>query len=203
MLLNAKNLNNVRDSVAADIEKELYNNFKKDALPEIKDIILRKYEELALYRMHKDSKLHLKDFYGDLEELLEENVRVDVETGGGSITLVVPDLEILEKAKDTLKVLQVIAEGLAGRYVEISDKERADIGLASSNAISFVIDNKNVYLYRRTTALLKAMKEAGVPIRRWPFSNPMDIFIEANEYVDEHISGWMTDAIEKASRKQN
>jgi hypothetical protein len=198
MLLDAKKFNDVVNSTAQSVEMSLHTSLKEKALPEIKDIILDKYSELALYRMHKDSKLHLKDFYSDLEELLEEQVRVDLETGGGEVKLVVPDIEILETAKETLKVLQVIAEGLAGRYVEITEKERGDIGLSASNAIGFVINNKPVYLYRRTNALLKAMKAAGVPIRRWPFSKPEDIFADANEFVDDNISIWVKEAIEKA-----
>lgn len=200
MLLDTKKFKVIKNSLTNNLERELATKLKDKGIPEIKDIILNNYETLALYRMHKDSKLHLKDFYDDLKDLLDDHLYIKID--GGTISFVVPDITTIEESKtETLKVLLVIAEGLAGRYVELDDSERFKLGLATHNGLGFVINNKNVYLYRRTTNLIKAMKTAGIKIKRWPFSKPEDIFIQADEFVSDNIDSWLRDVVERSRRE--
>lgn len=200
MFLDSKTFGKIKNSLTSNLEKEIFITLNEEAVPEIKEIILRNYQTLALYRMHKDSKLKLTDFYDKLVDLLDNYLFIEVEDS--SISLKVPNVVDIESSRvEELKVLLVIIEGLVGRYIELEEKEVAALGLSISNGIVFEINNKKIFLFKRTAALDAAMKGAGIQRKSWPFSRPVDIFNDADEFVEDNMDRWLKHSIEKARRE--
>ena len=193
-------VNKIKTSLIDNLEKEISFELNANAIPEIKEIILRNYQELSLYRMHRDSVLGLDNFYNNLQRLLDEFLYLEIK--GSKIKLKVPDIvTINESSINELKVLLVIMEGLAGSYLEMTQEEVARLNIPVLNSIEFTVNLKKVYLVKRTAEIESALAFAGMPIKPWPFSKSEDVFAGTDKLINENIDRWIKSSIKKARSK--
>lgn len=196
-----KKVNKMSNNIKDLVSQEVFFKINDTAIPQVIDIIERSYTNmLEAIPFHKNSELapyKFKDLF-----MNRLNSFTFIEVSNGEVDFNVPDPQTFDFSGD-LRILQVIVEGLApSDYVEINEDDRRKIKLARS-PISFIIKGKYVYLYTLTAKINTLLKDNNIELLRFPFSKagPQDIFAEANEFVDDNISRWLSTASSDALRR--
>jgi len=200
-------MDNLDNKLGADAktmyEEEVFNTLMTLAVPEIMDTI-EEEDNLSLNGVlaHKNSIARTELYQGLFMERLEEFEFLEVTDG--NITLNIPDIETMDFSGD-LRILHTILEGVSpSTYLEVNENNRRKMGLAKAN-LSYRIKGKTIYLYnlKRHKTLETKMRESKIERVEYPFSRmgPIDIFVKANEVVDEYLSAWLDTAIKEGSVK--
>ena len=193
-------LANVYDKyIKTELEKEF-----ESRKSEIIENILIEYDTRLLVT-DRNSKTNPTLYRDDFRDKLDEFEFV--KTSGNIVSLVVPDMDNFSFT-GRLRVLQTILEGTIGNYVEVNaeDYERM-YGKRPTNIQpidDYVPAKDTFYILRYTSSVQRLERDVlDKKLVRYPFSNtpPIDIFVAANDFVDNNINDWIDAAVDRATDK--
>lgn len=182
----------------------LLDRFGK-AIDKLKGIIIDNYHMELIDVVPEGSKskadpaLYLNEFIRRLDafEYIEE---ID-----GLISLVVPDEGTFDFSGE-LRLLEMVLNGVSGRYVEMTE---ADYVLVFGNPpiTEEVLDenvpvNERVYIIGYSEKVRRAEKYLEREFTIYPFSNtpPIDLFTNADEFVEKNIDRWIEEALMESNK---
>ena len=188
---------------------DLLNNDLVDILetnvPTVKEIILESYtSELIDVVINSKSKTRPEYYIDDFTERLDKFDYVVQEDG--LIKFIVPDMTTFDFS-GRLRVIENILEGIIGNYVEVDgDKWKKLFGknkVIAKPEDSSVPQKERIYLVKYTPAIRKLAATLGIDLVRYPFSNtaPIDIFTEADKYIEKNLQGWINVSVVNAQEK--
>lgn len=191
------------------LQEELQAEFDKH-IPEIKEILINSYRlNLVAAVTDPESRTNpgLPRYIEAFEQALEDFEFINVTDAG--FTIKMPDMEKFKFNTGTLKVIENVLEGTTGIYVEIDAEQFEKMyGKPPINLEAFDDTARKkdmVYIIRYTHDVRQKEREAfgKQELVRYPFSNtpPIDIFDDADAYVQENIGDWMDTALKKALKR--
>ena len=190
------------------IRKDLMEIFSYETTPRVKEAIISSYEGnlngVVTYRL---SQARPENYQSKFVERLDDFEYIKEYEDGD--TFVTPDMSNFDFSGE-LEILNMILEGLVGKYYEVTAK---DIMKANNNKLPagrIVIDatkapkNRN-YLLRSNDPIAKKV-EATIGNKNlilYPFSNTpsIDIFEAAETYVNDNMEKWIDDTIRLSNSK--
>lgn len=194
-----------------ELIQDYFIDILKKQIPIINDLIMTDYNlMLNGVDTNRDSKAKPEYYEDDFRELLNDlDDDFYIKTTGtvGYIVFVVPDETNLDL--NDLPLLQLIFEGLPGKYVTATGKQFKNAAEKIGYRKPFnpkARKDDMAYLISYSSALRKRM-ESILNLRRglppYIFSNVrgIDIFETADDYVDKNISAWMDEAGDMAVGK--
>ena len=188
--------------------RETYtDNLENYYIPTIQDIILATYDiELTgrvISRRAKTNPIYYRD---EFQEALY-NFEWIVETRDKTI-LMTPETDTFDWNQGRLRIIENIVEGTIGRFAEVDEEQY--IAMYDKRPIIQPFDRavplkERIYLLRVTGDLRRRWRETYPrnDMVRFPFSNtpPIDIFADANMYVEENIKDWIDEAIRESQKE--
>jgi len=175
-------------------------------IPVVNEFIMRDYDlMLNGVDTNRDSKVKPEYYEDDFRKLLNdlpEDFYIKNTDTVGYVVFMVPDVTSLDLS--SLPLLQLIFEGLPGRYVTASRKQFKDAGekVGSRRPLNPEARRDDmVYLIRYTQSLRKRMEftlNLGRGLPPYAFSNMkgIDIFETADTYIVENADIWIDEAKE-------
>lgn len=180
-------------TVSQDIIIDTVIEYLLEAAEKIKDIIKDNYYEISMKTVVENSQSNLS-LYKNLFDSRVDNFKYVIQSDKGKVKLVTPSMDNFNFMD--LEVLQSIFEGIAGRYVELSESEYNIINRMDNK----VSPKKKTYLLRETQEIVDIEDSIFKrKLTRFPFSNKPPLHIEifgiASEYVKSNIDVWLADAV--------
>lgn len=157
----------------------------EDIIPEVKEIIIESYRNNLEGVVISDYETIKPEYYEEtfIERLDEfEYVREDEDE---SINFVCPDMENFDFSQG-LEFIYNILSGLVGTYYKVHSYK---LGYTDEDTM-FVVGEGNPILEGIDTKELK--------IYEFSDNEPINIFVDAEEFVDENINDWISNANKKA-----
>jgi len=193
------------------IQKHLVESLEKKIL-EIIEIIMVDYNLLLngvdINRNSKARPELYEDEFRSLLEDLDKDFWINTsERGAGYVSFTMPSIDTLDLSN--LKILELIFEGLPGKYVTVTEEQfkNANIKIGNKQLLdSNARKSDRVYLVRFNDSLRIELENIlnlrkGLPV--YAFSNMpgINIFETANVYFDDNIDKWIDKAIDKATNE--
>jgi hypothetical protein len=179
----------------------------EDNIPKVQEVILNSYDENLIGKVtNRRSKTNPSLYLEEFTERLEEFEYID--DSQETVVFVVPDIENFDFS-GRLRVVHTILEGTVGKYMEVSAEQW---GLMSTDPIinqdpfdEFVPKKDRIYIMRATNRLLNSANDLpnNLKLVEYPFSNtpPIDIFEDADRYVEAEMDEWMDKALDEAKKE--
>lgn len=187
------------------LKKELYEKFTA-AKEGIIDVVMREYDS-SLTINDRNSKSNPEFYRDEFEERLENFSYI--EESGDTIKFTVPTMENFDFS-GRLKVIEQMMEGTVGVYVEVNAEDYGKMfgkKIYSREPLDTSVSRKDLIYLMRYSTIVRNAELATFGRRnylvRYPFSNtpPILILDEAEKFVDESMSKWVKEAINKATKK--
>ena len=197
-------MDKVVDVISEDMKTLTKSRFKKVFLSErdrIHEMIMDQYNEKLVDVVANNESLIDPTFYSDLfSSRLYDFEFIDED--GDSVIINSPDINSFDFSNG-LEPIEFILEGVVGEYVEISD----DDYLSVFNALPQVNDDmisfpEGVHLIKNSITINKLENILNKKFTIYPFSNmpPIDIFSDAESFIDSNLDKWIDIAIKEADR---
>jgi len=189
------------------VQERLIENLENYYIPNIQDIILSTYDiELTGRVTDRRSRTNPIYYRDEFEEALlgfEWIVEGRKET-----KLMTPALDTFNWNQGSLRIVENILEGTIGTFVEIDEEQYIAMYDKRPNIQPFdraVPIKKRIYLLRLTGGLRRRWREVypKQDVVKYPFSNtpPVDIFSPADDYVEENMNDWISEAIKESQKE--
>ena len=187
--------------------QEMYLKTLEEEIPIIINIILDTYDRELTGRV-TDRKARTNPIYyrDEFETGLHNFKWLDVEKG--KTVFMTPETDTFDWNQGRLRIIENILEGTIGTFAEVDEEQY--IGMYDKRPAIQPFDRavplkERIYLLRLTGDLRRRWREA-FPRRqmvKFPFSNtpPIDIFNEANRYVEDNMQRWIDMSIKKAQKE--
>jgi hypothetical protein len=182
----------------------------EDNIPKVQEVILNSYDENLIGKVtNRRSKTNPSLYLEEFTERLEEFEYIDDSPIFPNLpAFIVPDIENFDFS-GRLIVIHTILEGLAGKHMEVSAAQyEAMYGTPVVNRApldKFVPKKERIYIFRANDDLLGHAKELpnNLKLVEYPFSDTpsIDIFEEADRYVDSEMDNWRDQAQENAAKE--
>ena len=188
--------------------QEIYLEKLEEEISIIIDIILNTYD-LELTGRVTDRRARTNPIYyrDEFAVGLENFEWLDVKKG--KTVFITPETDTFDWNQGRLRIIENIIEGTIGIFIEVDEEQY--IGMYDKRPAIQPFDRavplkERIYLLRLTGDLRRRWREtfsSGKQMVRFPFSNtpPIDIFNEANRYVEDNMQGWIDMAIKKANKE--
>ena len=188
--------------------ENLVDIFEETTIPNIKNIILQDYDsELISVVTDRKSRTNPLFYRDEFMEALDEYVYVEI--GDNSETLNVPTIDTFNWNQGRLRIIENILEGSVGKYVEVDEEQY--IAMYSKRPFTQPFDKtvpkkERIYLLKLNADVNRRWASAYPKdgMVNYPFSNmsSVDIFTNANNYVQENMKDWISAAIKKSQKEQ-
>ncbi len=183
------------------IKDKLQDRFNKEASV-VTNMIMDSYDmNLNGVDTDKNSKAKPEYFQDAFKNVLNE-YGFFIETLDG-LTFRTPDVTTLDLSG--LEVLQAILEGISGTYVVATGDQITKVTkkttIHKDPVDSSVPPKERVYLIRFADPLRRKMElQLKMKLPLYAFSNtpPIDIFSDADQYVEDNIKKWIDESISDA-----
>lgn len=177
----------------------------EEAAEQIQSAVLAQYDqELVDVVTDRKSKTN-PNFYR--EEFIERLSQFEyVKVSGDKLTINVPDMETFDFS-GRLSVIKHIMEGMAGKYVEINEKDFVkSFGkrpMSEETVDKYVSPKERIYLIRYNNRAKQAEDTLGKDLVPYPFSNtpPIKILEEGEKFVEDNMSRWIEEALAEARKE--
>jgi len=178
------------------LEKSLIKILEETAVPMVKEIILKDYDNLLNDVANPKSLLAPERYMDEFEKRLNQFYFVRKTAKG--VRFVSPDMENFN-FRGILGPIETILEGLSGKYVEV---ELEDYRKATKKQ-TYRGEYRKVYLIKYSSEVKKWEKTLNKKFDEYAFSNtpPIDIFGSAEEFVKDDLDTWIEEAIIEAQRE--
>lgn len=188
---------NTADVFAVFLKHELSKKFMVE-VPKVKTLITESYENSLAVPFGRGSKVDPIMLLDSFSERLRAFNYVSVAFDG--VTFEVPSMETFDFSGE-LRIIEFILEGVAGVFVEMteedvlyfSSKKDLDVCIlefeSSTGEPVFLVEPDNALRNIIRNVENKYNKKYNV----FPFSNtpPINIFVEADDYVKNNLSSWI------------
>ena len=191
----------IKNSIKASTEiiVDTIEEYFLEAAEKIKDVIKDSYMQVAGQTVVENSQSNLS-LYKNLFDSRVDHYNYVVRNGAENIKISVPDMETFNF--HDLEMLQSVFEGVAGKYVELSESEYNIINRIDNK----VSPKKKTYLLRETQEIVdiedSILKKK---LTRFPFSNkpPLhrEIFGKAETFVEENMGSWIEVAVNEGKNR--
>jgi len=185
--------------IASEVMMDTLEEYFLATAEKIKDIIKDNYNQVAAQTIVENSQSNLS-LYKNLFETRVDNFQYVVKHGTDQIKLVTPGMDTFNFMD--LEMVQTAMEGIAGKYVEISESEY-DIINKIENKVS---PKKKTYLIRETQEVIDISESIlKKKLTKFPFSNkpPLhrEIFDKADDVVEQNMEGWIEEAVSVGKKR--
>ena len=204
----------VRDTVKKSVEEinEMINerfifNLENYHIPEIQSFIMQDYDiELVGRVTDRRSKTNPRFYREEFESALERFEWIDY--GTGFTKLITPELNTFNWNQGRLRIIEQILEGSVGAFIEVDEEQY--VAMFDKRPIIQPFDKavplkERIYLLRLTGDIRRRWRET-FPKDGWviyPFSNqaPIDIFGNANTYIENNMQDWINETIKEVTKE--
>jgi hypothetical protein len=187
--------------------QDTYLERLEDEIPNIINIILNTYDaELTGRVTDRRSRTNPIYYRDEFESALDEFEWFDIKKG--KTVFFTPETNTFNWNQGRLRIIENILEGTIGTFIEVDEEQY--IGIYEKRPAIQPFDRavplkERIYLLRLTGDLRRRWRETfpRSEMVRYPFSNaaPIDIFSEANRYVEENLQGWIDDSVKMAQKE--
>jgi len=189
--------------------QELYAfNLETYYIPTIQNIILQVYDiELTGRVTDRKAKTNPIYYRDEFQQALMDFEYIDM--SHGQVKFTTPETDNFDWNQGKLRIIEDIVEGTVGIFVEIDEEQY--IAMYSKRPAIQPFDKtvplkERIYIVRLTGDIRRRWAETYPKdsMVRFPFSNqpPIDIFDEANKYVQENIKDWINEAITTVRKRE-
>jgi len=198
-----RQMKNTVKNINKSIAKKFEYVFISEYIPEIIGTILADYDaKLVAAVTDRKSRTNPLYYRDEFQEALNNFEYVD--TSDNQLKLVTPDIENFNWTQGKLHIIKNILEGTFGVYVEVDENQYVTMYNKKPQSQMAPYDKtvptkERIYLLRYTAELRN--REIATfgrqTLVRYPFSNtpPIDIFSNAESFVDENLGKWVADII--------
>ena len=168
-------------------------------------IIMEQYDEQLIYELDSSvsTSLHpvyYKDLFYNTLSIFDYVVETE-----DSISFNAPDMDDFDFSGG-LEIIHVILSGLVGDYVEVDSDDFMSIYNDLPEDSGDIIElPEGIYLVKRSSSINRLENILDKKFDSFPFSNigPIDIFQEADNYVDRNLETWIDETIRRAKAMFN
>ena len=174
------------------VKNELIIIFTQEAVPKLKELIIESFRENLLGVVKGEyASLKPEDYEGAFVQRIEEYEYV--RDGGEGVVLSCPDSETFDFSEG-LGLIGGIVNGLPADYYKVkgSDYQKfaGEEAQGAYGLQDYLIEDGNPFLENFDKNSLDKFEFSSTP--------PVDIMLEANEYVKGNMPTWIRRAVEKA-----
>lgn len=203
----SKESKKVANKLSILIKKKLQEKMEQK-IPIIFDITMNSYDinltGAVISPQSRTNPEYLRDYF--LERLMEHEF---IKEESDSIKMCLPNMETFDFSGGKLRIIQTILEGVVGIYVEIDADQYEKMYKKKPRGLEAFDDAASkkdmLYIIRYTNDVRKREKILGKreKLIRYPWSNTtgVDIFKDANNYVDENISKWISEVVDDSIKE--
>jgi len=174
-------------------------------IPDVVDTVIGAYDaNLNGIVTNRKSKTRPESYQPLFEDRLESFEFFTMNDNGPVFR--VPEMDTF-KFNNGLEIIETICEGLPGKYVTVTGEQYKN-AMGKDPQVLRATDNdvprkERVYLIRDADPLKKKIEKAlNEKLPLYEFSNfpPVDIFKDANDLVNDELTGWVDEAIVEAMK---
>lgn len=182
-------------------------NLETYYIPTIQNIILQEYDvELTGRVTNRRARTNPIFYREEFEAALMDFEWIEI--SGAGTKLMTPETNTFNWNQGRLRIIENILEGSVGVFVEVDEEQY--VAMYGKRPIIQPFDKavprkERIYILKLTGDIRRRWRIAFPKndIVRYPFSNqpPVDIFSEANIYVQENIKSWIDGAIKESQKE--
>ena len=197
----------VAKGLVKKIQERYVDNLENYYIPTIINLIMTEYDiELTGRVTNRRARTNPMYYEEEFEGALQNYEFIII--ANGKVTLSVPETNTFNWNQGRLRIIENIVEGTIGRFIEVDEEQY--VAMFTKRPIVQPFDKavpikERIYLLRFSGDVRRRWKKTypkQQPVE-FPFSNqpPIDIFISANDYVNENMNKWVEEAIRESQKE--
>lgn len=171
--------NKILENSKEIVKIELLNIINNEVIPAIKDIIIEAYESELEDIVNSDYDEIKPEYYKDLFIERLNNFEY-IEEGFDNISVICPGMDDFDFDEE-LSFLYNILIGLTGNYYKVP-----------TSLLGY--DKEGVLVISEDNPALEYMDLSTLDLFEFSNNSPIDLFVDANEFLKEHLSGYIEQA---------